>query len=480
MQKKDIGLASLSLFCLWVGIHPLDLWWLSWLAFIPLFHLANARNLSSRHLACLTYLAGFFYYGYGLAGLLKFDLFIYLIALIVTLPIFPVFFLLYRLLTMNSKSFLLKILTAPALWIAFQKIYSLSPFGNAPMDQFFYGPLEFFQIASLGGFQAHGALVIALSASIACVAKQNKEKKAIILPIFFIFCLAVSFAWGHVRLMRSPTSFKTTIKTALVQHNLQADAVWHVSNHHKILETYRNMAQQASAHGARLIIFPAYDIYDDSLRNPLFFPDLARSIKSHILLGSYLPTAKNGKISDGFREIAILYSPNGQIEETYQAIAPPPFRAKYAEQPSLQYKLLTTPFGKFGMLLCYENSVQHVAKKAALLGAQLLVSLSNPGFFNKTHLPYYHLMQDRLRAIESGKFLFRVSPNGYTAVVDPCGRFVQKTKLDEESILYTDLSISTGVTSFQKNADWLAILSGLFLLFVMIFQRKSLPKIRDN
>jgi apolipoprotein N-acyltransferase len=55
-------------------------------------------------------------------------------------------------------------------------------------------------------------------------------------------------------------------------------------------------------------------------------------------------------------------------------------------------------------------------------------------------MPYYQLFQDQIRAAETGLPLIRVSPNGYSALIDRTGTIVQKTKLGAEEILQIKLS----------------------------------------
>jgi apolipoprotein N-acyltransferase len=177
------------------------------------------------------------------------------------------------------------------------------------------------------------------------------------------------------------------------------------------------------------------------LRQPRFFLDLARETNSGILVASQIPKTEGQTVlQSGFMNMAVLYSPDGEIAGQYQAVQPPPFAGSkpIREHTSPEYKVIDSPLGKLGILLCYEDSIPVVARKAVKAGAEILIALSNPGFFTTTHMPYYHLKQSQLRAIESGRQVIRVSANGYTAHIDSTGKVLQKSRLSTKEILYVE------------------------------------------
>ena len=183
-----------------------------------------------------------------------------------------------------------------------------------------------------------------------------------------------------------------------------------------------------------MILFPLYSFPDDALRHPEFFAGLARETNAWILAATYIPQTPGESITRGFFDAALLYSPEGKLVDYYQAVQAPPFR-QVSEYNQAQYKILATPFGNLGILLCYEDSVPKMAQRAVEKGADILIALSNPGHFTATWMPHYHFMQDRLRAIESGRFVVRASSNGYSGVIDPKGRILKRTNLNQQQIL---------------------------------------------
>ncbi len=429
MHKKHWFLTLATTILLLAGVHPSPLPWISWFAFLPLFFLLLDNSCKKRHLVVYNLIVCFAYYGMGLFWLVYYDLRIYLFSVAAITPLFILYFLPLRLISNKLPDFL-KIITAILWWVVLYKAYSLSPFSTIVIEVPFYAPLPFFQIAALTGFILLPTMVMGLNASIALFI-ASRSKTAIAGILLFVAGLSAIFFWGNHSLKET---FATKLHWTIVQHNLPVSGRWRLEHPIYVRAKYRELALKAAKDKPKMIIFPLYSFPDDVLRNPEFFTGLAQETKTWILVATYIPQTAGQNITKGFFDAAILYSPDGKLMDHYQAVQPPPFR-QIKEYNQEEYKVLSTPFGKLGILLCYEDSVPAIAKKAVEKGADILVALSNPGHFSNTWMPHYHLMQDRLRAIETGRFVVRASANGYSGVIDPKGRFLQRSDLNKEEIL---------------------------------------------
>ena len=59
------------------------------------------------------------------------------------------------------------------------------------------------------------------------------------------------------------------------------------------------------------------------------------------------------------------------------------------------------------------------------LGAEVLVNISDDGWYGDTSAPWQHLNMARMRAIENRRWILRDTNNGVTASIDPYGRVRQ-------------------------------------------------------
>jgi apolipoprotein N-acyltransferase len=57
------------------------------------------------------------------------------------------------------------------------------------------------------------------------------------------------------------------------------------------------------------------------------------------------------------------------------------------------------------------------------------------------------------RAVENGKYLVRAANTGFTAVVDPHGRVLERTALFERTLLVRDVPFVRGVTFYGRHGD---------------------------
>ena len=96
----------------------------------------------------------------------------------------------------------------------------------------------------------------------------------------------------------------------------------------------------------------------------------------------------------------------------------------------------------------------------------LIINISEDGWFGKSIGPKQHFAHSIFRAIESGKYVVRSSNNGMTAVINPLGNIEQKINFGQSD--YIDLEgikkIQPTIFSYYGNK----ILGFLILLYIFL------------
>ncbi len=88
-----------------------------------------------------------------------------------------------------------------------------------------------------------------------------------------------------------------------------------------------------------------------------------------------------------------------------------------------------------GVLICFESMFPEVARGFVNRGADILVNISNDGWFGRSLGPVEHFDYARMRALETHRFMVRAAKVGISAFVDPLGRERQRLEFGESGYL---------------------------------------------
>jgi apolipoprotein N-acyltransferase len=438
-----------------------------------LFYFCFHDSLSFIQVFILASLSVLIQFGLNLYWLILYSPFVFIVSLFISTFVTVFYFLIVWKINRRRPpdSFVLLIMI-PLLWIAYSKCASFFSMPRIALEAPFQSWAALNQTASLTESPLVGALTLGLAAGLAMLVKQ-KKRNIVMLSVFFALLLVLSYFWGSHRLNASaPPPKNGTVKVALLQHNLPFDGEWRFDHPAEIENRYEEFATQALTENPDLLIFPLYSFPGDIYRKGGFFKQLAQKTGKHILVASHVPAKENESILEGFSNRALLFGPNGTLIGSYQAVTSPPF-SEVTEYRAEQYEVLESPFGKIGILLCFEDTVSSMAKKAALQGAELIVALSNPSLFLKTVQPRHHLKQDQMRAIESGKELIRVSASGPSAIMDAKGVILKRSQTGKEEIIFGEISRTKTRTLRYQYSDFISLISVLALAFILMKQKKE-------
>ncbi len=89
--------------------------------------------------------------------------------------------------------------------------------------------------------------------------------------------------------------------------------------------------------------------------------------------------------------------------------------------PGHDIKVMPAAGHRFGVYICYESAFPDLVRQFTRSGADVLVEVSNDGYFGHRAAREQHLLLGRMRAIENRRFLVRATNDGITAVIDPAG-----------------------------------------------------------
>ncbi len=135
-------------------------------------------------------------------------------------------------------------------------------------------------------------------------------------------------------------------------------------------------------------------------------------------------------------------------------------------------------------LICYEDTDPVLARRAARLGAQAIVLITNDSWFSHSQEPVQHAWQAVLRAIETGLPVVRVGNSGVTGIIYPSGRTrwledgEGRPLVDAAGTMVESVPVvaSPALTPYTRFGDWpLAVLFAVCLGFVCYNPKKECP-----
>jgi apolipoprotein N-acyltransferase len=335
--------------------------------------------------------------------------------------------------------------------------------------------------------------------------------------------LMASFAAAAVlqagRLVDAP-ALATDHAALLVQENIPVDTNWTRNTFEQVLReltdlSVKDVAAESSGAGsgravsaaqgkADLIVWPEspapFFTNDPLFRDPV--SRMARATDSWVVTGAIGSTpAKSGGTGSQVFNSAAFVSPAGEWTARYDKVHLVPF-GEYLPFPRLFAFAggLTKEVGEFGMgesrapldagdtrlgvFICYESVFPDEVRQFANNGAQVLVNLSNDGWYGDSGAYAQHLNQTRMRAIENGRWLLSATNTGVTASIDPYGRTVERLPRKQRAALVAHYALTSVTTFYTRHGDWFAglcaiISAGALLMRFVRAKKFGNPEIRQ-
>jgi apolipoprotein N-acyltransferase len=180
----------------------------------------------------------------------------------------------------------------------------------------------------------------------------------------------------------------------------------------------------------------------------------ARYSKIHLVpFGEYVPFASVFSFAGGLTE-AVGNFTRGSLHEPLQA----------GNQ-------------RLGIFICYESIFPNEVRQLVAQGADVLVNISNDGWYGDSGAWAQHLNQARMRAIENNRWLLRDTNTGLTASIDPYGRVVSNLERHTRAALAAPYALTKVTTFYSRHGDWFALLCAIIsmgaLLVRFTLQRKT-------
>jgi apolipoprotein N-acyltransferase len=214
---------------------------------------------------------------------------------------------------------------------------------------------------------------------------------------------------------------------------------------------------------------------------------LARQSRTWVVTGSIgiTPMMHGGGENSQIFNSAVVVSSQGEWVGRYDKVHLVPF-GEYLPFPKLfafaggltkevgefQQGRTHTPLdvagARLGTFICYESIFPDEVREGPREGAQVLLNISNDGWYGDSGAWKQHLQQTEMRAIENDRWLLAGANTGKTASIDPYGRIVATIPRKMRAALGAPYALISGTTFYTRHGDWFAYLCAIISVGVLL------------
>jgi apolipoprotein N-acyltransferase len=315
--------------------------------------------------------------------------------------------------------------------------------------------------------------------------------------------LAAAVVLQAGRLIEAPPA-KPDKMALLVQQNVPVQADWSPAYFEQTVSELIRLTESSvsspPAGKVDLVVWPEspapFFTNDPRFRESI--SDLARKINAWIVVGAIGSDEPKPNTEGPLYNSAALISPAGQWITRYDKVHLVPF-GEYLPFPGVfsfaggltkevgqfehgnSHRPMDAGGEKIGIFICYESIFPDEVRQSAREGAQVLVNISNDGWYGDSGAYAQHLNQTRMRAIENDRWLLSTTDTGVTASIDPWGRIVARIPRKERTALVAPYALSSITTFYTRHGDWFAYACAIISLGALLgrfpfFNRKMKVK----
>jgi len=275
------------------------------------------------------------------------------------------------------------------------------------------------------------------------------------------------------------------VRTSIVQAGVSQDKKWDRNQLQPIMEFYRRST--LSVADSKIVVWPevAIPAVDDRVADyiELLRNDLSRREQS-IVFG----ILERGAKAEIYNSVILLGGPERQSYRKRHLVPfgeyfPVPSgvrkwmkmqnlpHADLAAGAAIQPLLVAANGVKLAVAICYEDAYG-AEQLYAFPEANLLINVSNDGWFGDSIAPHQHLEIARMRALEVGRYAIRSTNTGISAFIGPKGELLAVGEQFEPQVMTADIESRRGTTPYGHIGNW-PIIGFCFVIIGLFWIRSS-------
>jgi apolipoprotein N-acyltransferase len=458
-----------------VAFPPLEWKEAVWVALVPL--LLVLRSALPRRAFTIGFLAGFVFWLFSIAWL-RHVTHVGWIILAAYNALYPAVFACvaaWWLRRFGAGRLVVNLLFMPvaaACWVALEYLRSTLftgfPWNTLAISQYAVAPLR--QLATWSGVYGLSGLIVLFNIGVAVTLLRYRERGFRFgrsahpeLMLGFLL-LAVSFSWGVMQ-FQTVTPLHTPLRVGLVQTNIPQPDKWSEDTIDIIFHRLRSLTMEIhETGGADLVVWPETALPQDLWYSQPCY-DLVMEMASNgapLLVGT-MDTVYAEDLSPTYYNSSFLIAQDGEALGRYDkqhlvifgeyvplddlipfVEAMTPIEASFTPGPTNTVFRLPQPEVAFSVLICFEDTLPHLARQAVLEGARLLINQTNDAWFERSSAPRQQMAHCVFRCVENRVPALRCANTGVSCYIDDLGE-IQEILHDGEGDTFTTGAITPWV-----------------------------------
>ena len=461
---KDILFALVGGALLSASQPPLVTSFLAYFCLVPLF--VALRNKTYRAAFGLGYIWGFvsnlmslYWIALPTAG--------GMVAAVIILSLYNAgFALLYSFLERRREW--LALAASPIFWTGMEFLRGYGRLGFPWMDLAYtqgqYAPI--IQIADLVGHRGITFWLVIVNVLVfAIFTKKRKWVWGVLLALAFGGVLG----YGFWKLSEPPSG--EMFRVALLQSNITATQKWESGFRRKNVRTYVAM-MDSLAEKVDLVVLPESATAYYHRNRPDIIEDLRIAAARHntpILSGTLDFDPERRKTH--YYNSAMVITPAGLMEQVYHKMELVPMSEQIPFQDVLpglreidvggshfargsEYTIFDVRGTEIGAPICFEAAFPRSIRNFRRAGAEVIINITNDGWFGITPGPYQHANFIRFRAVENRIGIARCAQTGISLIASPKGIIEKSLPLGVRGALIGEVQTATRKSFFSRAGDW--------------------------
>ncbi len=327
-------------------------------------------------------------------------------------------------------------------------------------------------------------------------ARPTFAKTAMAVAALALLAAPVGYGWWRLDRLEAPAA---TLEVGLVQPAVAAETWADVTNGARVDLMATLSAQQLRAAGSggtearrpSLLVWPetSLPVYADARRQRALYDRLTAWTARHdvaLLTGAITrydsapSLTVDAVVAEKYAQVtpyynsALLFEGSGRTQQIDKMhMVPFAERVPLVEwRPALaalgvasggvgayglgrRLRLLETGPARFGALICYESLFGDHARQLAGQGAEFLAVLSQDGWWGQSVGYRQHFALTRLRAVETRRAVLMGTVTGQSGLIEPDGRVRSATGWMEQTVQQASVPRLHALTYYTLHGDWI-------------------------